>query len=65
MKRPVASSPAAILEATARGCRIVTEETQAGFAAWVLAPILRRALHHHHHPRWLAGLARSARKGIE
>jgi hypothetical protein len=48
-----------LLEPTARGCRVVTEETQAGFAARVLAPILRRALHHHH-PRWLTGLAAAA-----
>ncbi|HEX2691081.1 MAG TPA: SRPBCC family protein [Kofleriaceae bacterium] len=48
-----------LIEPTPRGCRVVTEETQAGFPARLLAPFLRRGLHHHH-PRWLAGLARAA-----
>ncbi len=48
-----------LIAATPRGCRIVTEETQAGFAAHLLAPLLRRGLHRHH-PRWIAGLARAA-----
>lgn len=49
-----------LIEPTARGCRVVTEETQRGLAATLLAPALRRALHHHH-PRWLAGLADASR----
>jgi hypothetical protein len=54
-----------LIEPTPRGCRVVTEETQAGCSVRVLAPLLRRGLRHHH-PRWLAGLARAAaRPGME
>lgn len=48
-----------LIEPTPAGCRIVTEETQAGVAARLLAPLMRRGLARYH-PRWLAGLARAA-----
>jgi hypothetical protein len=48
-----------LLAPTPGGCRVVTEETQAGFAVRLLAPLLRRGLRRQH-PRWLAGLARAA-----
>lgn len=48
-----------VLEPTASGCRIVTEETQRGLiptlGRWYLRPALLRA-----HQRWLEGLAAEA-----
>ncbi|MGW1617182.1 hypothetical protein ACWCQZ_49230 [Streptomyces sp. NPDC002285] len=41
------------------GCLVVTEETQHGPAARLLAPLTRRGLLHHHQ-YWLEGLARTA-----
>ena len=44
------------LEPTQAGCRLVTEEAQRGLVPTLLAPLLRRGLHHWHQ-RWLEGLA--------
>jgi hypothetical protein len=50
------------LEPTARGTRLLTEETQRGAAVRVLRPMIARGLHHFHQ-RWLEGLARAAALG--
>ena len=51
-----------LIAPTAAGCRVVTEETQVGFAPRVLAPWLRGALVRQHQ-RWLDGFARAAALG--
>jgi hypothetical protein len=47
------------LEPTDDGCRVVTEETQRGLAAWLLSPFMRSQLARQHQ-RWLEGLERVA-----
>lgn len=51
-----------LIAPTPNGCRVVTEETQIGFVAKVLAPPLRRGLVREHQ-RWLEGFARAGLLG--
>jgi hypothetical protein len=51
-----------LLDKTPSGCRIITEETQAGAVVSVIAPFMRRGLLHFHQ-RWLEGLSRVALAG--
>lgn len=51
-----------LLEPTPAGCKVVTEETQAGVVVRALAPVLRRGLLYFHQ-RWMEGLERVAAAG--
>lgn len=51
-----------LLVPTASGCRVVTEEAQAGLVPSIGRLVLRRQLLHWHQ-RWLEGLARAASAG--
>ena len=49
-----------VIEKTATGCRIVTEETQRGVVPWLGRWFLRGAMHKQHQ-RWFEGLAGAAK----
>jgi hypothetical protein len=49
------------LAPTQTGCRLITEEVQAGLVPWLGRFFLRRGLHKWH-DRWLAGIAARARE---
>jgi hypothetical protein len=51
-----------LLETTATGCRITTEETQSSLAVRLLAPALRSMLSRQHQ-EWVEGIARTAETG--
>jgi hypothetical protein len=51
-----------LLETTAAGCRVTTEETQRSPAVHLLAPTLRSMLSRQHQ-RWVEGVARIAETG--
>lgn len=50
-----------LIDKTATGCKIITEETQSGPVVKVLSPILNPLLHYFHQ-RWLEGLAKVSGK---
>lgn len=52
-----------VIEPTAGGCKVVTEETQRGFVPSIGRFLLRPGLLHFHQ-RWLEGLERAAKTGL-